>query len=247
MDQVIRPSSRPGNYYRLTRSTILAALIAIPNLTFGIPTANATLYASNLDTASAGFHIIGNIGSIPYSLSNEFTTGSHSGGYEVSEISIRFHDQYGNPGNLQVGIYDSNSSSPGFSIGSLFGENPVSAGIYTYSPQTSSIRLAPNSPYFLVLQPESVGPSFDYYYVSTTDSPNESSLENWSIADSTMASGDLGTNWSPVTGVIQFSIEATPVPEPSMFAVLVGLSLISFSWLHGRSIDRTSSPPSTDG
>lgn len=171
--------------------------------------AQGTLYFSNLSQPVSGY-LIGN-GAQP------FTTGLASNGYILNSVTILMGNWLGGASNFVVSICDDNNGQPGTSLGTLSGNSdPESAGQYIYSAQ--GILFTASSIYWIVGSSD-VAPSSGLFppggYVwQLTSSSAYTSSDGWSIS-TVNSMGIL---------CLQFSINATPTPEPCAFA-LVGLAI----------------------
>jgi PEP-CTERM motif len=169
-----------------------------------------TVYLSNLGEAAIG----GSVGSGEQS----FETGASDNGYMLNSVTLLMDEWAGDANNFSVSIYSDNNGEAGILTGTLNGNaDPETAGQYIYT--TSSIILNPNTIYWIVATCDMVSsspfPTFGYAW-QTTSSSNYASANGWNIgADFIDAPISPGSN-SPL---LQFSLSATPVPEPSTLAL----------------------------
>lgn len=186
--------------------TCLAALLAPQStLAQGLIT-----YLDNAGQPIAGSLAMGlNYGSVGV----EFQTGTNAGGYLLNDLRLLFADATGTPifSGLNVVILSDPFGAPGMNVAVLASsQDPVTAGFFIYSPQTSA-TLDSNTPYWLVVSTTSVllGSAYNLSYTSaaTTSSP-----DGWTFTGNTA----FGQPGYPI-----FSIDATAVPEPSTFILMI--------------------------
>ncbi len=207
-------------------------MVSVILLTQQITQAQGTIYLSNLGQPSAGSLAAGNdsweaIG---------FGTGDNAGGYVLNSVQLGMADASGNPSGFTVMIYANIvpriGDEPGNSLGTLTGSlNPVTGGIYTYTP-ASSLTLSPNTPYFIVVTAGTAIANGAYEWsVASAFSYNPN--DGWGSLGGVWTSSD-GSSWpAPTVGYPLFAITATPVPEPGTFC-LFGLGGLCFLWHRRR-------------
>lgn len=168
-----------------------------------------TLYLSNLGESGTGFTVGGG--------NQLFETGVASNGYALDSVTLLMGEWLGDASNFNVSIYSDNGGQAGALVGALNGNtDPETAGQYVYS--ASGIILNSTTPYWIVASCETGSPMPPFlsggYAWQITHSQNYVSANGWSIDTS-------GNSSPPGSGLLlQFSINATPVPEPSIFALL---------------------------
>ena len=189
-----------------------------------VPIVLSAQIVSNLDEVTAGAHSILNT----QWLANQFTTGSNAGGYTLASATGGFIAANGTPTNFQAQIFSDNSNSPENSLENLSGANPTTAGNHTFN--SAGLNLSANTSYWLIFSATDSSPNRFRWEV--TNSSAETSSDGWTIRDGLTLSGNQGTSWEVdiVSGsdIPQFSIQATPVPEPHEYAMFVGLGLVGF-------------------
>jgi hypothetical protein len=189
-----------------------------------------TTYLSNLSQISSGSQSAGS----DSWLASVFLTGSNPSGYVLNSVQLGMSDASGNPSDFTVMIYTSNGVGgpfPGSSIGTLDGSlNPVTPGTYDYNDD-SNITLSRNTFYFIVLTAGTTVANGAYdWSLATANSYNPSG--GWSWAGYFNSSN--GSSWNYAPSIFpQFSINATPVPEPAAWALLL-LGGGVFLCVHGR-------------
>ena len=176
--------------------------------------AQGNLYVSNLGQTSAGSIASGSNSW----LAEVFSTGNNSQGYRLNSVQILMDDALGSPYGFTVSLFNLNGSSfePGNNIGSLNGFSPTSGGIFSYS--ASNINLLPSTKYWIVLTSTTLIPSGSYNW-SLANNFNYISSDGWQIGSYSESSD--GSSWvSQRSNPLQFSVYATPIPEPSTLALL---------------------------
>lgn len=161
------------------------------------------------------------MGSTDGSIGAQFQTGTNSSGYVLNGLELLFADATGSPifSGLSVVCFLDSSGAPGFPGTILIPEqNPLTAGLYHYTPQTPA-TLEGNSRYWIIVAVTSVSFS-TAYNLSYTSTTAASSVDGWFITGNT-AIGQAG--------IPMFAINATPVPEPSAFVLLVVVFVFVFS------------------
>lgn len=155
----------------------------------------------------------------------QFQTGTNAGGYTLNSIQLLFADARGNPypGLIAYVTQDLNGS-PGNWI-EVFQPvaNPEVAGIYTFMPSTnpayySGNSFLTNSANFWMFIGNTIGSSSGSYALDYANTAAAAASDGWFITGRT-GIGQIG--------IPMFSINATPVPEPSTFALLVVALAIS--------------------
>ena len=180
--------------------------------------AQGTIYLSNLGQASAGSFAIGTNSWVAAG----FETGANASGYLLNDIQLLMTDASGNPSNFTAMLYrpaaggSSQVALPGISLVTLNGSlNPVTAGIYTYTP-ASSFTLSPNYEYYIVLTAATAiaNGAYEWGYAGA-NSYNPSG--GWSSPgqDGNYWTSSNGHSWNSTANFSQFAIDATAIPEPS--------------------------------
>ena len=143
----------------------------------------------------------------------------------LNSIQTALTNASGNPGGFTAMIYNVaavvGGAPPGSSLGTLNGSlNPVTAGVYTYSP-ASSLTLSPGTLYYIVLTSGTAvaDGAYEWSFTSTHAPPLS---DGWGADNFVLSSSD-GLNWTVlVSDPALFAITATglPVPEPSTLGLL---------------------------
>jgi hypothetical protein len=141
-------------------------------------------------------------------LRSSFTTGSHSYGYTLNSVTLRFAQitSATPPDQLIVEIYKDNAGALGDLITSF--TNPgsisfISNYIFTLTtPQT----LAANTTFWLVAR---VSSGSEEYSWLRTDSTAQTGVAGWSIGDTSLFSDDQGFSWNIINefNAFQFSVD----------------------------------------
>ena len=184
---------------------------------------------------------------------NKFKTGSHTKGYIIESVSILWHSQAGNVGDVTVTIDGGGGTDPGATISTLTNPESLVIGknIFTID---GSLTLDPNTYYFVT-----VSASGDVGSTSRTDSDSQTGVAGWEIADS--ARKAQGNNWSAnhramifaVSGQIKDSatgaptISGTPAVSQTLTADTSGISdpdgltnvSYSYQWIRVDGDDET--------
>ncbi len=217
----LRRESRSLTSWKFWNRAMLLSLAIAPTLL-------SAQIVSNLAESTDGTRLVGNpFGSQDRRTATTFTTGSNAGGYTLTSATIAFGvATLGTPQNIVVSITEDNSGEPGTVVGTLAGSNPTTAGNYDYT--NDGLALAANTTYFLELSAPGSA-SGNRYHPAGATSNSETSSDGWTIGDGFLETTTGGTPWAgPFDGSLQFSLTATPVPEPHEYAMLVGLALVGF-------------------
>lgn len=177
--------------------------------------AQGTTYLTGLDRLPAGSLAIG---ADAWSAS-WFQAGSNPGGYVLNSIELAMGQPVGSPAGLTIAIWDFRAHQP---ICVLAGPEPSSAGVFTYT--ASNFSLSPRGVYWFVIKsstPSAIG-EFHWNY-STLGLTH---FELWSGGG--YQSSPDGLLWTRDPSITpQFAVNATPVPEPGVPALLgIGVGLL---------------------
>jgi PEP-CTERM motif len=177
-------------------------------------------YVSNLGQPSSGSVAVGS--DSWYAAS--FISGTNNGGYLLDSVALQLTDPSGNPGGFTVMIYNGpdvlGGNRPGSSLGTLTGSaNPMTEGLYTYVP-SSSLALAANTVYFIVISAGTPVAGGAYGWSATSAGSSGYNGYHWA-GEIFFAQSSDGQNWSYVPGAYgQYSLDATAVPEPGTLGLL---------------------------
>jgi hypothetical protein len=172
-----------------------------------------TVYVSNLDEPTFSSHAVAaNSWFAVY-----FQTGTNPTGYTLDSVQLLMAAASGTPSAFAASIYDVSAGYPGIALGNLIGPEPIQSGLYTYTP--SDLLLLPSTGYFIVLTGEAAAAQGAYHWNRAT-TYNYVVDGNWQGDNGFFTSSD-GLTWGSTRFTqFQFAIAATPVPEPSSFALL---------------------------
>ena len=175
---------------------------------------------SNLANSSSGNVLIGADG-IEYA--QAFNTGNVAGGYDLQFIVVSMNDVSGTPASLEVALFSDNSGLPGNELALLSGSvSPGTPGEYTYTPDTT-FTLNSDTTYHTVLRAPGSGLD-DFFRWRATNDFSETGAPGWSLANQFSTSNDNGANWNSFpTLALLMEVNASPIPEPSTYAVLCGI------------------------
>ncbi len=215
------------------RKTVIGGIIAgvfgllIPHT---LP-AQGTIYLSNLNQPSVGSLAVGSDSWV----AGIFIVGNNPGGYILNSVELSMNNAPSSPSGLQAMIYKSGpgTATPGVKVGTLICSlDPVTAGVYTFTPD-SPIAFLPGGGYAIVLTSGTAvsNGAYEWNY-GAANSYNPTG--GWSSLTGSLGSAWLSSNGSPISWVVdrgaylQFSIEATAVPEPGVLSLIAlgGLQLV---------------------
>jgi hypothetical protein len=194
---------------------VLLLVVLFPQL---IRAQGTITYLSNLEQSSASTDAVGS----DSWLAAGFSTGNNVSGYILNSFQLEMTDASGSPSGFTAMLFHSSLGgiSPGNSIETLDGSlSPVSAGTYTYNPG-SSLTLSPNNDYFIVLTAGTTIANGAYNWrVSVEDSYNPNG--GW-FAGGGLWTSSNGSRWTQISATyLQYAINATAIPEPSPFGLLL--------------------------
>jgi len=192
--------------------------------------AQGTIYLSNLGQPSAGSLAVGS----DSWLAAGIYTGNNADGYSLNSIQLAMTDASGDPSGFTVMVYANGNDfgfSPGSTLGTLNGStNPATAGIYTYTP-AANLTLLPRTAYYIVLTAGTAvaNGAYGWSYGGYAGVNTYNQIGGWvSLGDAygpgTVDTSTDGLSWGENLDGFnpQYAIDATPVPEPSVLALLVG-------------------------
>jgi hypothetical protein len=188
-------------------------------------------YLSNLGQTSTGSNPVAN----DSWAASGIVTGDNPSGYILNSVQLGMADASGNPSGFTVAVYSAVALikiNPGSSLGTLDGSaNPSTAGTYTYADD-SNLILLPGHGYFIVLTAGTAVANGAYQWSHTI--PNAyNPTGGWSAGSIWQSSN--GSTWTSTSGSPQFSVNATAIPEPSVWAlILLGGGV--FVYVRGRKL-----------
>lgn len=152
-----------------------------------------------------------------------FTTDANS--YTLDSVTLQLGTPTATGGNFSVSIFSNNSNNPGGLLETLSGSaSPDGASAYTFT--SSGLTLTANNTYHVIA---SVTTGTANYSWQNTDTTTESGP--WVFPNYITLSTNQGGNWAQAGTQLLMSVSATPIPEPSTYAVLCGaLALGVVAW-----------------
>lgn len=166
-------------------------------------------------------------------LAQSFRVGNEAASYSIDGLEVDLHASANTAAPLVFSIYTDSGNQPGTAVGQLTtGTAPTTAGVYSFTP-TASIVLDSATTYWIVASTSGAS-RYDW---SLSQSLGFSAQDTWSIdeSDFTLAySENAGTSWDVYAadggiGPALFAISATPVPEPSAPALLLGAATVALT------------------
>ncbi len=172
---------------------------------------------SNLAETTAGtVGIVGRYSNTVYRHASAFSTGSNSGGYDLSSVTLGVWQIQGSPTALNLTIHaDSGGNPAGSATHTLTGTSPTAGGDHTYTcPGTC--KLEPNTVYHLVIAASLPASGNHYYGIDRTTSDNQTntpSTAGWSIGNVYKYNWPGFNFWNTNTDsyIHQFTVNATPI------------------------------------
>ena len=172
------------------------------------------IVGSNVGNGAA----VGNIGNSDYERAIAFTTGSSSGGYTLTGVTIGFGPKNGSPTSVRAGVYTSSGGNPGTLVVDLGSKSPAGAGNQTWTCSGASCALQPKTTYLVALK--ATAPSGTNHYrwhrITSGDETNTPTGAGWSIADLARYK-TTHTSWGVYAGHSQ-RVKVTALPKPSLDA-----------------------------
>ncbi|MCS1417490.1 MAG: hypothetical protein M2R46_05245 [Verrucomicrobia subdivision 3 bacterium] len=227
---------RTSQGLKLTLAALLTALALQP------AAAAQSFAVSNLEQTTFGFGAL----DVTSPVAVQFTVGPPPEGltgWTLDKITGHILGARGNPGSFEARILNDDSGSPGpidSPLATLTGPDPRSAGRYDFlSPAGTTISLEPETSYWLAYTSAGLPSTSDYYRIYLTSRRDQAGLQGWSIGnDSLRVNRNTGV-WEAArifgnSIVMKFGVEATPVPEPSEYALFFALGLGAFALWHRR-------------
>ncbi len=179
-----------------------------------------TALAGSASWSQAGT-VVSNLGESPSSnpfvdsivwAATSFTTDSQA--YTLNSLTLRLTDVMFGGGTVTPRIFANGSGAPSGVALEVFSSQTVN-GFVNLTFASTGLTLDPNTTYWIALQ----GGGFDDSTWGSTSSTAQTG--SWTIGDTVLRSTDSGSSWPTTYGFSgQFSVDATPVPEPSSVLLL---------------------------
>ena len=186
----------------------LAVLVTVPPEQAAAQT-DTTFISNTGQTSQSGATNI----SVSSQQALQFTTGSNSAGYSLSEIVVKIHTGmsgttpafalHGSTTGLSVGTSDT-IDVPGTKIVDLSG-SVGTAGDQSFTP-ASPTTLSASTKYFVVVK---TSVSEAQVASTTSDDHDSGASAGWGIADGSVRSTNSGTSWSSFSRSIQIAVKGT--------------------------------------
>ena len=177
-----------------------------------------------------------------------FTTGSGTGGYKLTGVSLRLDDGTGTAPTYTVKIHENNSSNlPGTVKDTLTNPAwPSAAALAEFAAPAGGIDLAASTTYWLVLD-VTADPSSTYRTFRTAfGSEDAGSKPGWSIADTLRSRSSTATAWgSPSATPLLLAIRGAPADNvaPAFDSATVNGTALTVTF--DKDLDSGSVPAST--
>lgn len=167
---------------------------------------------------------------------SSFTTHSETS-YTLNSVSLKFSAAANTSGNFFVRLYSNNSGVPGSSLETLSGTaNPSSATTYSFT--STGTTLSAGTRYWLVAGVTSGAGDYKWDWTNST-AQNSVEGQSWGIGDDDVhTSTNSGSSWVFDGAAMQFSVNATAVPEPGTYAALFGLAALGVVAWRRRKVAR---------
>lgn len=196
------------------QATALLALLMLAVIVFAAPGTEAAVVVSNLAEPTAG----GNALNLGNWWATSFTTDAFT--YSLNSVDILLDSAASPLGGYFVSVHADGAGSPGAQLvnGLLVGSATPPVGTSTYTVG-GPVLLNPNTTYWLVQ-----GTTHPTALWGIAVSPSDAETGTWAIGDVEQRSVNQGATWAVFdSNVVQFSVDATAVPEPTALMVLLAL------------------------
>ena len=175
-------------------------------------------------------------------IAQQFTTGGHSAGYTLTEVTVAIKTVTGDPNDLLVRLYTDSNGEPGSVAATLAGSKPTSPGSYTFACSTGC-ALDADTEYHVVLSLSGGASTGNYYQWAITTSNTQDLApagNGWDLADGVRAHNAASNIWAShgypakvkVAATVNPTLTATGVTE-SAATLNIG-SYTGGAWWHMR-------------
>ena len=228
------------NYYTYTAYGDSGCATVLHSVTFATP-----VTVSNFDEAA---HTASTFASGDARSAVGFTTGGAAGGYTLVEITARFRvkvDPNNALGDIVATLHTARSVTLGDNLGpagadglaTLSGNNPDTAGDYTYTCSGAGCALAPNTTYFIRFIAAAGDNSTEYYRWYGTlsdDQTTEPSGNGWTLADETDygGGGTILSYTNPFEDTAYLKVAATVNPSVAVSDITATTATLTLSNYH---------------
>ena len=156
-------------------------------------------------------------------LATQFTTGSETDGYRISQVRLAISADLGTI--PRVSIYSDSSGQPGSSLKILTnpGTIPTSSTGDIIDFGADNYKLGPSTLYWIVIKRASGSGVVCVSYTSTSTAEDTGSAAGWSIGDN--GSKLSGGTWSTEARIYRIAVRGTVAPAVSTDATLSALAL----------------------
>lgn len=227
---------------RSKRFSVVAFALTVAIAAWLLPTSarGQVTGVSNLtQTSSSSIDVGQETGGETFAQGFSFTTGATS--MTLLNVDLKFENaSIGGLTGFAFSLYSGfTATGPTTHLVTFTGSNgPATAGTHSYSP-ASPTTLSANTTYYLVATAPTLSISREHFHISTTSTTDEDAggIAGWRIDNTRWESGNAGiAPWTQLSGdVPQFSLTVSAVPEPSTYALLLGIAGLGTAWLRRRS------------
>ena len=177
-------------------------------------------------------------------IAQQFTTGRHSTGYTLTEVTVAINGITGSPGDLQVRLYSDSGGKPGAQpLATLSGSSPTGAGNYTYSCSTGC-ALDDDTEYHVVLTAPAASAGNDYKWSQTSVNGQDLAPagNGWDLDNYNYQRTTSGNAWNPYPYALKVKVAATVNPTLSVTGVTESAATLNIGiytggeWWHKRAL-----------
>ena len=219
----VRPARlRTAGARRLAPASLAAGLLVALTAQFAAPAhaQSETILVGNTGQSASHVTAVGELGAENYTLAQQITTGSSSGGYVLSSVVLEIHDFAAGSDEVRVRIYTNGSNDrPGSSLHVLTNPGTLANGSNTFAAPANA-TLDPDTRYHIVAD----APSGAYGLRRTiSDAEDASGQDDWSIRDDFWFRS--GGTWFTNSESLRIQVKGTVTAVASTDATLSALAL----------------------